>query len=104
MAKRLQEVASTSGAKAADAEYLAADLETAEASKLIVVVVSQAADDVQITFDSGSTWADLTAATTALTYTEFTVHTADDDAVNFRSNDVGGITLDIFKVYKVTTD
>ena len=69
MGKRLKIVATATGAKAQNVEYLTSDINITEESKLTVVIVSQAADDLQITFDSGSTWSDLTSATTALTYT-----------------------------------
>ena len=102
MAKRLKLLGTESGAKLQDVEYFSTDLITNEDAKLTIVVSTQAATDVQITLDSGATWADLTSATTALTHTQFSITVGGGDLINFRSNDAGGTTLDYFRVYMET--
>lgn len=102
MSKSIVLLDTATGAKAQDVEYLASDIEP-ENVTTIKVQVSGTAVDVQITFDSGSTWVDLFGTLTANTYTEQKIAVIPGDQINFRTNNGAGITLDFFRVVELDT-
>lgn len=90
------------GAKAQNAEWLAADIDyTNEASwpsdrrgRAKISLAVSAAVDIEITRDSGATWEKLTsAALTAELNTEFYIQLAKTDKFNMRTPTVGGATI-----------
>lgn len=97
----MAELGSTSGAKAEDAEFLASDITIAGYLKgeRLKVYVAATADSIEYTLDSGSTWHDIKGSALAADVPEeFTIYISGGDTLNFRCPDIGGCTLDIFKV------
>jgi len=92
---------SETGAKAKDVEFFTADITIANylQGEKIYVYVAATADSVEYTLDSGSTWHDIKGSALAADVPEtFTIFMDGSDTLNFRCPDVGGCTLDIFKV------
>ena len=90
-------------AKAEDVEWFSTDLDPDPASgtsgaSTWHISVSMTNDDIEVTLDSGATWVLLGTKPTAGTHTEFTLRVRDTDTVNFRCPDVGGCTLDYFRI------
>ena len=93
---------STSGAKAADAEWFAADLIVQEdAEHWVLQYSTSAAVIVQVTYDSGTSWNILTTITVADTVNIENLYVKKGDLVNLRTETVGGATLDICNILKV---
>lgn len=100
MAKFLT-VGSATGAKAEDAEFFSSDLAprssaTPVAYRYIVTIVSLN-DLIEVTVDSGTTWVTL-GTPTAATLTTYSFNVRTGDTVNFRTPNVGGTTLTLFRV------
>lgn len=87
-------------AKAQNAEFFASDLtpdlDTGKAADFIIdIQVSTTAATLQVTFDSGSTWRQLTVTTQAVGYMfryRVSVHTG--ELFNMRASNASGTTVD----------
>ena len=94
--------ASTTGAKAANAEWFAADLTVNEdAEHWIVQYSTSAAVIVGVTYNSGTAWNNITTITVADTINIEHLYVKKGDLVNFRTVTVGGATVDICNVIKL---
>ena len=104
MATALYVRANETGAKAQNVEFLASDFATGNIAghgmDLIVEISISAGTtpDVEISFDSGNTWAILFSSLALNTITRARAMGIDVDAINFRSPSVGGLTLARFLV------
>jgi len=97
----MAELGRTSGVKAQNAEYFAADVSIPEQlrGEAITVYCSQLADSLEYTLDSGSTWYNIKgSALGAATPETFIIYMNGDDNLNFRCPDVGGTTINIIQV------
>ncbi len=97
MGKSLRPLGNTSGGKAQNAEYFASDI-TPDDTGTLVINLSGTAVDVEITKDGGVSWVSLVSTLTANTDTVITTGVRAGDAINFRTINVAGITLDYFRV------
>ncbi len=102
MASELYVKGTTTGAKAQNAEWFAADIIpgvlTGKAIDLIVQIsVSVTAAVVEVTLDSGTTWAALNSSTALAVgdLFQFDVFAKSGDLVNFRATNASGTTVDI---------
>jgi len=94
------EVGNFSGVKALDAEIFAADLTTQSYSKWIIIWSASTAEALEVTYDSGSNWTDITGqivATKADALETFTIYVGPNDTFNMREGTNGG-TIDICRV------
>jgi len=87
-------------AKTQNTEYFSADLvpDPASGTSIWYITIAGTAVDLQVTYNSGTTWDDLVGTLTAATITTFTIYVRDTDLMNFRSNEAAGITIDVFRV------
>ncbi len=93
---------STTGAKAQNAEFFAADLIVQENTEhWIIAYTTSAAVILHATHDSGTSWNILTTLTVADTYTLADLYVKKGDTVNFRTPTASGATVDVFDVIKV---
>lgn len=95
-------LASPSGAKAADTEWLSEDIDysgensfpPSRRGRVKIHLAVSAAVDIEITRDSGTSWEKLTsAALTAELNTEFYIQLAKTDKFNLRTPTTGGCTI-----------
>lgn len=93
---------SETGAKAQNAEWFASDIDVGVQNNkalqiFLQVSVSVTAAVIEITFDSGSTWAALNDgnAVTLGALNVFPVIAKEGDLINFRATNASGTTLDI---------
>lgn len=99
-------LANETGAKAQNAEWLAADItvgdiEAGRSSTLeLTMIFSVTAPVVEYTLDSGATWypLKLVALIVGETLIERIPGVLAGDLINFRTPTVGGTTLDLFRV------
>ena len=106
MATSLFVKANETGLKNANEEFLSQDIvpgvKVGKAVDLIIDIniSAGATPDIQISFDSGATWADLPDLTLIATDTFFRTRASaiNGDLINFRTNTGGGLTLARFLV------
>lgn len=94
---------STTGAKAADEEFLTADVKLARRSTAIdllveITISAGTTPNIEISYDSGATWTVLIATLALNTLTRIRTVMIEGDAITFRTPTVGGLTLARFVV------
>lgn len=104
MGTSVQAVASVTGAKAQNIEFLAVDYAPTDVGTIRINFALDGAIDVEITKNSGTSWQVLIAATIDELDTKFTTGVRAGDLVNFRTTDAAGTTLRYFRVDFTTED
>ncbi len=106
MGKSKKILGSTSGVKAQNAEWFASDIVIDDNVKTIISIAEDTGVTVEITKDSGTTWASLFsgAALTANAEHTFDVHVRTGDLFNMRTPTVGGTTVHWCRIDSIQTE